>query len=141
MAATIIYQETPTIVDTARPDGEDLWISPADLAATTGWEIKPEGVCRDDLCIPLPDDPVGLLENHAGTVSFNLAGFARFIGQPFACDPVHAAWYFGAPAQDVRDQLLTLEAPDFALPDLDGRMHRLSDLRGKKVFLLAWASW
>ena len=33
------------------------------------------------------------------------------------------------------------EAPDFALPDLSGRMHRLSDYRGKKVLLYAWASW
>ena len=32
-------------------------------------------------------------------------------------------------------------APDFALPDLDGRVHRLSDFRGRKVFLATWASW
>ena len=35
----------------------------------------------------------------------------------------------------------TLEAPDFELPDFDGRMHRLSDYRGQKVFLSTWASW
>jgi hypothetical protein len=27
------------------------------------------------------------------------------------------------------------------LPDLDGNLHRLSDYRGKKVLLSAWASW
>ena len=32
-------------------------------------------------------------------------------------------------------------APDFALPDPSGRIHRLSDYRGKKVFLVTWASW
>jgi peroxiredoxin len=32
-------------------------------------------------------------------------------------------------------------APDFELPDLAGRLHTLSELRGKKVFLLFWASW
>ncbi|MGI9659669.1 MAG: peroxiredoxin family protein [Gaiellaceae bacterium] len=32
-------------------------------------------------------------------------------------------------------------APDFALPDLDGVEHRLSDFRGRKVILLSWASW
>ena len=31
--------------------------------------------------------------------------------------------------------------PDFALPDLDGKLGRLSDLRGKKVFLFHFASW
>ena len=33
------------------------------------------------------------------------------------------------------------EAPDVALPDLDGRIHRISDHLGKKVFLSTWASW
>ncbi|NLN16530.1 MAG: TlpA family protein disulfide reductase [Firmicutes bacterium] len=32
-------------------------------------------------------------------------------------------------------------APDFELPDLDGNRHRLSDLRGKRVFLNFWATW
>ena len=32
-------------------------------------------------------------------------------------------------------------APDFCLPDLDGKLHRLSDYRGKKVFLFHFASW
>jgi peroxiredoxin len=32
-------------------------------------------------------------------------------------------------------------APDFSLRDLDGRVHRLSDFRGKVVFLNLWATW
>jgi peroxiredoxin len=32
-------------------------------------------------------------------------------------------------------------APDFSLRDLDGHMHRLSDFRGKVVFLNLWATW
>jgi len=32
-------------------------------------------------------------------------------------------------------------APDFTLKDLDGRPYRLSDLRGKIVFLNVWATW
>ncbi len=32
-------------------------------------------------------------------------------------------------------------APDFVLPGLDGREVRLSDYRGKVVFLNIWASW
>jgi hypothetical protein len=31
--------------------------------------------------------------------------------------------------------------PDFRLPDLDGGSLRLSDLRGRKVLLLNFASW
>jgi len=44
------------------------------------------------------------------------------------------------------DQTLTpvpgaVPAPDFELPDTDGRMHRLSAYRGKTVILNFWATW
>lgn len=32
-------------------------------------------------------------------------------------------------------------APEFSLPDLDGRPVKLSDLRGKVVLLFYWATW
>jgi len=32
-------------------------------------------------------------------------------------------------------------APTFALPDLDGKVTRLEDLRGKVVVLFFWATW
>ena len=32
-------------------------------------------------------------------------------------------------------------APAFALPDLQGRTHRLDDLRGKVVMMFFWATW
>ena len=33
------------------------------------------------------------------------------------------------------------EAPDFSLPDLNGKMVRLADQKGKVVFLNIWATW
>jgi hypothetical protein len=37
--------------------------------------------------------------------------------------------------------LTSAAAPDLALPDVDGRMVSLASLRGRKVLLVAWASW
>ncbi len=50
-------------------------------------------------------------------------------------------WAFGESAGERAVKLKSLDAPEFALPDLDGEMHSLSDYRGRKVFLATWASW
>ena len=34
-----------------------------------------------------------------------------------------------------------VSAPDFVLPDLDGRTHRLADYRGKPLLVSFWAVW
>jgi hypothetical protein len=50
-------------------------------------------------------------------------------------------WVLGTGAARRGADLATLQAPDFRLPDLNGDLHRLSQLRGRKVFLATWASW
>ncbi|MDX1502381.1 MAG: TlpA disulfide reductase family protein [Thermoanaerobaculia bacterium] len=37
--------------------------------------------------------------------------------------------------------LIDNPAPDFALPDLDGAVHRLSELEGRPVVINFWATW
>ena len=45
------------------------------------------------------------------------------------------------PPAEVEVATVGQPAPDFILADLDGTMWRLSDLRGKVVFLNFWATW
>jgi hypothetical protein len=71
----------------------------------------------------------------------DLAALAVLLDRPLALDLEHRAAALAAPAGERAARLGRLEAPDFALPDLAGRQHRLSDHRGKKVLLIAYASW
>ena len=71
----------------------------------------------------------------------DLEELARVLGRPLALDTEERTAALGVPATDRSASLVTLEAPDFTLPDLHGRMHSLSDHRGKKVLLIAYASW
>ena len=71
----------------------------------------------------------------------DLAEVAARLDRPLAVDPGERAAFVGVSARARRERLASLEAPDFSLPDLDGRPHTLAEHRGKKVFLVAYASW
>ena len=70
-----------------------------------------------------------------------LAKRAETAGRPVAVDLDERVAYLGVSAAERAKALASLEAPDFTLPDLDGRHHSLSQYRGKKVLLVAYASW
>jgi hypothetical protein len=123
--------EVPVVVD-----GDRVLIDADDVARATGWHLKPEGLCRDDVCVPLRDpdavNPDGRLD---------LARFAAALRRPLAVDVAESAAFLGTAAADRAEPLRSLHAPDFTLPDLQGRMHSLHEHRGKKVLLVAYASW
>jgi hypothetical protein len=138
--STVIYDDVATELS-ARFEAGQLWIDASELSRSTRFESKPSGVCRGDLCYPLPPSRQSeLLREEFGKSWFNLTAFASLTGQAVAHDAAHSAWYFGV-RSDQRQQLASLVAPDFTLPDIDGKLHSLSDFRGKKVFLVTWASW
>jgi hypothetical protein len=143
--ATVVYDDKATEINPAQsPDGTDqLWITTGDLTRATRFEVKPQGVCRDELCFPLPKarKQEFLEKSRSGHQElFNLTAFASLVHQPVAHDAATSTWYFGL-RSDQQQGLASLRAPDFTLPDLNGKMHSLSDFRGKKVFLVTWASW
>jgi len=138
MAIDIIFGERVTAGVEADVKADQLWLSAGDFKRVSGWEYKPQGFCKGDVCVPIPDARKS--EFVPGDL-YNLAALANLLGQPVVADGAHHAWCFGEAASERKRMLTSLDAPDFSLPDLDGKMHSLSEHRGKKVLLVSWASW
>lgn len=60
--------------------------------------------------------------------SSNLFPFEDIIERSRTWNPVFTSWY-GKPA------------PDFSVYDVDGKLYKLSDCRGKNILLIFWATW
>ena len=118
------------VADIARPT-----ISPEQVESLLGWELKPEGLCQGYMCIPVDQDD---LVREDG---LDLRVLADALQRPLVTEEKHAVASLGASHHDRAEALDSLDAPDFTLPDLAGNLHSLSDERGKKVLLVAYASW
>jgi hypothetical protein len=135
---TVLHEQSETVCASARADGDELWIGAQDLAAATGWSMKPEGLCRGDACLPVPRERA---EDYIKGDMLNATAFWRRLQHPIAHDAAGELWVLGTSATDRSSALASLEAPDFALPDLAGATRTLAEQRGKKVLLATWASW
>ncbi len=118
---------------------ESMTIDPAEFEARTGWAIKPEGACKGDVCVPLHSghnaarvDPAGRIEATA---------LADRLGMPLVADEMHGIWALGPETAVTGRALTTAVAPDITLPQLDGSLVRIADLRPQKVVVVSWASW
>ena len=79
---------TPTAEhDVAAHDG--LWMSPIDAERVTGWTLKPEGMCRADLCVPLPASAL------AGPNEVDLEAFWTKLGGPVVASEARDVWALG----------------------------------------------
>jgi hypothetical protein len=122
---TVIDEQHETVVEA----GDTLTLDPAVL----GWEAKPQGLCRDDVCIALPAGVDG--------AAVDAVTLGRLLGRPVVIDAAERVAAFAAPAAERAAALRSGLAPDFELPDVNGILHRLSDYRGRKVVLYAYGSW
>ncbi len=140
--AVVLYDGRVVEVERTLADPTDLWIDPDDLERVNGFVLKPEGACIDDICVPVRQaENSDIFITRSGSRWFNVAELADRIQQPYVVDHDTGVWSFGAiPAQRASfiDRAL---APDFELPDVHGKTHKLSDFKGKKIMLLSWASW
>lgn len=106
------------------------------LEAATGWRLKPEGLCQEDICVPVRDRTALM----SGDL-VDVAGFAAALGRPAVVDAAHGIAALGETAQSRAESMRSLQAPDFTLPDLDGNDVNLRSFDRRKVLLLAWSSW
>lgn len=110
---------------------KSLEVSKAEFEAGTGWQLKPEGACKGDVCIPIPN---------SGGDTVDVIATAEAMNLPLVEAAEANLWALG-PESIGGKALVTAEAPELELPDLDGNMFKLSSLKGKKVLVYAWAPY
>jgi len=136
--ATVLYNDRSVVLTRTGADsqgsGDDLWVRKADLPRINEFELKPQGACRADVCIPVD-------KSMTRGAYFNLSAFARKVGETAVVDRDARVWSFGE-IPIVRGQFVESRvAPDFSVADRAGHIVHLSDFRGRKVLVLTWASW
>ena len=110
----------------------ELAVSADDFEAATGWAATPEGMCKGEACVPAPG---AVMDDR----TIDVAAVADRLGMAVVRDETGGVWSLG-PESGGR-ALTTAVAPEIELPDLDGNPFRLSAMHGRKVLLVAWASW
>ena len=136
---TILANEKTHKIANALVDGTELLIPTDKVQEVTGFEVKTEGMCAGAICY-FPAEADWKVKRD-GTNYFNLTRFAKKMNQVYAVDVENNVWSFTPVPHPHTAPLVTGVAPDFALPDRNGKIVHLSDFRGKKVVLVTWASW
>jgi hypothetical protein len=108
-----------------------LEVSKEEFETGTGWTLKPEGACKGDICIPIPNAAGDTVDVSAAAAAMNL---------PLVEEPEAKLWAVGPESIGGR-ALVTAQAPELSLPDVNGNMFHLSSLKGKKVLVYAWAPY
>ena len=137
--ATVLY--AGKVIEIERTLGsESLWVTPEDLTRINGFELKPEGACFEELCIPLASGSK-LLKMNGDQQWFDLVGFAEWLEQPYVADTENSVWSFGEVPAKREGMLANAQAPEFEVLDRQGKVVRMSDYKGKKALVVTWSSW
>ena len=108
-----------------------LTVPKSEFESATGWTLKPEGACKNDICIPVPN---------ANAEMVNVSELASAMNLPLVEEPEANLWALGPDSVGGR-ALSSAKAPDLTLPDQHGNEFKLSSLLGKKVLIYAWAPY
>jgi peroxiredoxin len=119
-----------------RVDGDRVLLDPGSLESTTGWVLKPEGLCRGSVCVPVRDREALVVDG-----AIDVVAFAAALGCPVVVDADERVIAVGAPVAERVAAMESLDASDFELPRLSGEPFRLSSGSGRKRVVATWASW
>jgi hypothetical protein len=106
------------------------------LSDALGWTLKPEGLCRDNVCVPVREREAIVVGDRVDLVA--AAGALR---RPIVVDRDAGIVAIALDRERRAAAVDALTAPDVTLPDLDGAPHALSEWRGRKRLLHAFSSW
>ena len=131
---TIIDEDVHRVTGTN--DGGRILVDAGAFRAAFGWELKPEGLCRGDICVPVAEPGALSVDGR-----LDVERVAGALGRPVVIDGEAGIAAMGLATSERRRALDGLEAPDFHLPDLAGTSHGLEEWQGKKKLLVTFASW
>ncbi|MCW2791030.1 MAG: Redoxin domain protein [Nocardioides sp.] len=114
------------------------YVDAVGLADATGWSLKPAGLCKGEVCVPLLGRRV--TDPGDGT-RIDLARWAEALGLLLAHDEAEAVAALTPSAEARRRELADGKAPSLTLADVDGNPVSFDDLSGSKRVLVTWASW
>lgn len=133
-SATLLWEGE---VGTYGATGSPALIGSEDFAALTGWQLRDEGLCNGDACVPVRDREratprPGVLD---------LTAIVPLLDRRIVVDEPAGVVSVGSTGQARRDALISRVAPAFTLPGLDGATHSLEDLRGRLTVLVTFSTW
>jgi peroxiredoxin len=117
---------------------EGRFVAATALAEATGWTLKPVGLCRGEVCVPLfgrtitASDDQGWIDLQEWSEALSL-----LVAHDEEAGVVAVAPTSEAHAREVADG----KAPSLTLDDVDGNPVSFDDFSGSKRVLVTWASW
>jgi hypothetical protein len=136
MVEIVILDGERTVQAEAEIVADTLLVDADDFEAATGWRLKPEGLCRGEVCVPVRAHPDVVVDGR-----IDAASVAALVGRSVVVDATTRVVAYGPSAVAVAEQLADGRAPDFTLAQLDGEPFTLSAIGRKKKVLVTWASW
>jgi hypothetical protein len=134
MAIVLTGEQIHDVDAVVRPG--TLLLAPASVPEVTGWELKPEGLCREDVCVPTHSRPDVQVD---GRVDLHVV--AELLGRPLAIDEETGVAALGESSATRAAQIASGRVDDLVLHDVDGKPVSWSSLGRKKKVLVTWASW